>query len=287
MATVTERAFAATPATDFRRGLVASPFQFWTTGEENLRIESANSRAGVRVAVHFRFLNPDGTITAHAVVHIPTSDRSIAQSEHALGGGAILNLTAFALDQTPQVGETFVRVQLIRGTGAAAIVVGTLCQGYITSHQDLGYPGSPIALSTEATGIVRAVQGSVPAVGTEILEVVPPGARWEVLGVNAALTTSAAAGNRLPRLYFRKTIGLIMESIVMVPLGPGATQRYWWNAGMDMGISVARPHTYAPIPASPWLSAGDHIETITDNFSVIGDQWGAPTLVVREVLEVL
>src|SRR4051812_32014952 len=111
-----------------------------------------------------------------------------------------MNITAFASAGTPIIGQTFVRVQLIRGLSGATLPIATLLQGYVTSRQDLAYPGSPIRMSTEDAFPVRIITGTDPAAGVEIVETVPDGAVWELVSVTARLVTSAAAAVRFPML---------------------------------------------------------------------------------------
>ena len=193
----TERPFLALPAASAGGRVIASPFQFVTTGEDALRLVSVNARPGVRLKIQARRYNTAGGIDANAWDHIPNDDRTPRSDDYPIGVGALLNLTVFASSGTPLVGQTFVIVQLVRGVGAAAIVLGTMLQGYVTSTQGLGWPGSPITSSTDAEPCVRAIQGTQPAPGVEISETVPTGARTRRTTARAVSLwdrTAAAAG---------------------------------------------------------------------------------------------
>src|SRR5437764_14870702 len=109
-----ERVFLATPIPTAGARVIATPFQFWTSGEDNLRVLSVNSLSNVRLKVQGRFLAPDGTITAASHDHTPHSDRTVVTTESALGVGAVLNLVVYATDATPRIGQTIVTVQLLR-----------------------------------------------------------------------------------------------------------------------------------------------------------------------------
>lgn len=160
-----ERAFVASPVSSAAGRVIASPFQFYTTGEDNLRIVSSNSLAGVSLRVEARFIDPAGTISAQSWDHVPNSDRTPRTTDYRLGVGALLNLTVYASSGAPRIGQTFVMVQLIRGDAPAAIVLGTMLQGYVTAVQHLAWPGSPIQSSIEGGGYPRAIVGTTPAAG--------------------------------------------------------------------------------------------------------------------------
>src|ERR1700752_4932976 len=80
--------------------LVAAPYQFVTTGEEYVRVVSANSLAGVRLKIQGLRLSAAGENIPFGHDHIPNSDRSVATTEHHLGFGALLHLTVFAATGT-------------------------------------------------------------------------------------------------------------------------------------------------------------------------------------------
>jgi len=163
----TEQAFPSSAPIVGGGRLLPTPAQFYVTGEDRLRIVSANAMAGVSLQLHWRHAEPSGRTVPNAQTHTPASDRSIAVTDYPLGVGSLLNVTVFAGAGAPKVGQTYVMVQLVRGTGAAAIVLGTLLAGYVTSTQALGWPGSPIAGSLEGGGAYRSIAGATPApVGT-------------------------------------------------------------------------------------------------------------------------
>lgn len=280
----TERFFLAAPFPIGGRGVVVSPFQFATSGEENLRIESVGSLTGVRVAVHYRYWTPTGGIQANTQFHTPHSDRTIARSDFQLGAGALLNLTVFADAGSPHIGQTFVRIQIVRGLSGATIVLGTLLQGYVTGSQDLGWPGSPIQSSIEGGGVLRAVTGTQPAAGQIISETVPTGARWELLAIAADLTTSAVAGDRRPRLHVTRAAGRVAASPQAGVQPPSKTQTHYWETGVPLAVELTDNANVAGLPVPTLLLAGESIQVFVDTLAA-SDQWSAPRLSVREWLE--
>ena len=265
--------------------LVAAPYQFVTTGEESLRVVSANSLAGVRIKLQGLRLNDRGENHPFAYDHIPNSDRTIVTTDHPIGIGGLLHLTAFVSGASPLVGQTFVIVQVIRGAGAAAIVLGTLLQGYVTSTQGLGWPGSPIQSSIEGGGYIRQVTGTMPAAGANISETVPAGCRWELQVLNVLLTTSAAAGNRTPFLFIDTPANVIAVSGQSGFVPASSTYYVQFATNEQCQALTAGGVLEAPIPSPFALTAGQRFRTVTVNLAA-GDQYVAPYYVVREWLEV-
>ena len=285
MAAPTERRFIAQPSSAAAGRVLASPFQFFTTGEESLRITTACSVTGVRVALHYRFLDPDQGIVANREQHTPNSDRTTRSDEFALGAGALLNLTVFADLGAPKLGQCFVRVQLIRGRGAAAVVMGTIAQGYVTANQDLAWPGSQLERSVDGPGVIRSILGTNPAPGVEFSEVVPTGALWQLLSVTGVLVTAGGAAARTVRL----TITIGGEIYVRAPVQPAIPLPAFgvcsWFPGAQFVSAYADGGTPAPIPADVFLPAGATIGSLTTTLDPL-DDWLAPRLIVREWLEV-
>lgn len=280
-----ERAFPAQPAVVGGGQIIASPFQFYTTGEERLRVVSANSLVGVRLKVQARFIDRKGTIQANSWDHVPNSDRTTATSDVDLGVGALLNLTVFAGTGQPLSGQTYVIVQMVRGAGGAAIVLGTLLGGYVTSKQALGWPGSPILPSTSGEPYIRTVTGTDPAAGSEWQESVPTGARWQLMTVAVDLVTGAAVANRTSRLSLRaggtRVFGSAQKGIVTA----SSTRTLFWGASMPIETEISPNANIAGIPAPMILKAADEVASDTDNMQA-ADNYGAPRIYVREWLEV-
>jgi hypothetical protein len=280
-----ERVFAATPLSTAAGRVIASPFQFVLTGEDTLRVLSSNSLAGIRLRIQGRWLNAEGKVDVFGFDHVPNSDRTIRSDEFAIGVGAILNAVVYVSVGSPVVGQTFVILQLTRGRGAAAVVLGTLLQGYVTTYSALAWPGSPIQSSLEGGGYPRRIQGTLPAAGGEQSEVVPAGARWELRTWRARLTTSAVVGNRLPSLVI--TGGGVQIAWIGWPTNLGASNSYLYfmSQGIVASGAVGWAQDNVALPQGMILSAGDFIQTTTSGLAG-GDQYEAPLYTVTEWLEV-
>lgn len=285
MADARERAFIATPFAGPGARIIASPFQFATGEDDNLRIESANSLAGVVLAIQGRRLTPAGAIEPFAFVHTPNTDRSVKTQDYKLGQGALLNLTIFAQSGAPKIGQTYVSARFIRGLTGATIVLGTLLGNYCTAAQHLAYPGSPIESSIAGGGYFRTVQGTVPAAGGSVIETVPTGARWEVISALTIFASDATVATRRP--FFVIDAGAADLFVVPSPGTIGASSSLYaqWAQGMTLGATVSALRAFNGIPMGNRLAAGERWKVHAENMQA-GDQFTFVNYHVREWLEV-
>lgn len=265
--------------------LTAGPFNFQFTGEDHLRLSVANSLTGVRVGVHYRTAPTPTTTQPHRQDFAPTADRAVTTMEFDVGPGYLLNVVCFASSGAPKRGQTYAKLEVIRGFGASAIVLGCVCAGYVTATQPIAWPGSPMESSLDGDGYIRSVLGTQPAAGADISETVPTGARWELLSFYAPLTATAAAGNRTTQLT-AYTSGSATK--LFVPMAsaqpPSTTYSYDW-APIGVAVSNGLDRFVAPWSTGLGLAAGDTLQTGTGNLAA-GDQWGRPSYGVREWLEI-
>lgn len=269
----------------FQAAISAGPYNFEFTPNDRLRISVANSLVGVRVEAHYRVAGRDGRIQTTSQPFTPTTDRTVTTLDWPIGDGYLLNVTVIVASGAPKRGQTFVKLEAIRGGGFATTVLGTLVEGYVTGNQNIGWPGSPIESSTDGDGYARFVTGTDPGVFSEILESVPSGARWELLSVVATLVTNATAGNRLPNLGFDDGVTIYARAPMTATVGPSLSVPLYWQQGAWFNPAVVASTPIAPLPQRLILASGHRISTQTTNISA-GDNWGAPLLGVREWLEV-
>jgi hypothetical protein len=285
MAAPSERTFFPLPIATGNARAISAPFQFVTTGEDHLRVTVVNSQSGVRVAIQGRRFDEAGALVPMAYSLAPTADRVASTRIFPLGVGAIVNLAVWAIDGAPAIGQMFVIVQLVRGREGGTELLGTLLQGYVTSTQTLGWPGSPIVSSIEGPGYVRQIQGTTPAIGTMPFEVVPTGARWELLSALSILTCDATVITRQPQLVvFGAYSALIMVSASQ-PCGALGVVNYGFTSGFGAPGTFAGVYNQNPLPVSIPLTAGFSILYNVLNIQP-GDQMSAIAFCVREWLEV-
>jgi len=172
------------------------PGSFYVTGEDNLRMIVRNAATGVICTLEGRFLNLAGVVMPFVHVLTPTTNRAASTLDARLGDGWILNATIRVTTGTPQIGQTFAQLRVIRGIGAAPIAIGTLLQGYVTESDDLAWPGSPIRNSLEGPGAIVQFAVSNPGAGLNFTLTVPTGVRWQIQTLLFVFTTSADVANR-------------------------------------------------------------------------------------------
>lgn len=259
-------------------------FPFFTTGEDNLRLLSYNSAPGVALRVNARTLSPGGKVVVSSWKHTPNTDRTLAQDDFTLSGTTILNLVVLVSAGTPRLGQTFVILQLIRGTGTAALVLGVLLQGEVATSQPLGFPGSPIASTSDGGGFQRAIIGTQPAPGVDWIETVPTNARWQLLSCQATIVTAAGGVDRWPGIYHVIGGSQYVASAQTKTTAASSSQSCWWEAGMPLETGFGFVGSVAGIPTPFMLLAGNQFRAITANLQP-GDQWTAPNYMVREWLD--
>lgn len=280
-----ELVFARTPNRAAGQRVIASPFEFFTTGEDNVRIIGVNSLSNVTLMIQGRSVDVDGTIIPIRDALAVPATRVVTQKDIVLSGGAVLNFVVFASGASPLIGQTYVIAQLIRGVGAAAIVLGELFAGYVTATQPLAWPGSPIQSSIDGGGCIRSVTGSTPAAGAVIQETVPTGARWELLDFRFTLTTSAVAPTRGIEFKWAQSGqgARYVPSNVPQPASWVYTYTFAPNIPVNTNVSVGLVTFPMGLPVT--LLAGGTISIDSTNLDV-GDQFSAPQFTVREWLEV-
>jgi len=280
-----ETVFAPTPVPIGGGKAFATPFQFLFTGEDKLRVVIMNSQAGVVVQLDGRFLHEGAkTPVAFAPRFTPTADRMPNTFDVDVGIGYLLNCSLIVVSGAPLVGQTYVMVQIVRGSTGATLVLGCLLGGYITAMQHLGYPGSPIESSIVGGGYYRSVVGTAPALGAELSETVPAGARWELLSVRATFITSAVVGNRFPNLTLTPGASLVGVSLDPTGIPASTTKSMIWGVNMPVLDVIGSFAHQLPLPRGAILLAGGSWGTNTPGLDG-GDHWSAPTYLVREWLE--
>jgi len=286
VATAREQVFVAQPTAYASNRVIASPFQFATTEDDNLQIVSANSLPGVVLAIQGRRVTTAGNIEPFAFTHTPNSDRSTRTENYKLGAGALLNLVVFASSGTPKIGQTYVSARIIRGLASVTIVLGALLGGYVTANQPLSYPGSPIEHSLVPQWIARTVQGTNPAAGVEIAEVLPTGARWDLLAATMSLTTDATVIAR--RVFFRVELSTPTPPITVAAVADQTASQtilYTWAQNLAYASVAGYTVFQAPLPSPMLLVGNGNFQTVTGLIQP-GDNWAAPVYLIREWLDV-
>ena len=259
------------------------PNAFYVTGEDNLRIASLNSVAGVQVTISGRMLTLDGKLQPFSVPHVPNTDRTVRNQIHILGEGWIQNLSAVVTAGAPLYGQTWIRAEIVRGSTGAVEPLAVLLQGNVTAVQKLAFPGADIYATHERPGALRVITGADPAAGAEMAETVPSGARWRLLQLHIVLATDATVSNRESRLILDDGTTQYFESGVTAVLAAStsAAITLWRGSFLPSLASTVRGMN---APDYIVMLAGHRLRTETSNLQA-GDNYGAPLYVVEEWLE--
>lgn len=283
-----ERVLFPIPAATARGGVVLAPSQLVLDGTENLQITSWNSATGVVLGIEVRAVTADGSVQITSAQHTPNTDRSAATLELALGSCVLLGVTVSPLSGTPLRGQTFVRVDIIRGYSGGTIAVSTILQGYVAGSQARSWPGSPIEDSLTGRGWSRSSAGSAPAAGVETQITMPAGASARLVAYQAVLTAGASAGTRHAQLVLTRAVGdsLSMPNTTSLAGAGRVNTCTWLTAGANSSATFTDNTTYiiTAIATDLILNAGDVLKTKTDGFQP-DDQWGAPIVTLEEWLQ--
>lgn len=270
------------PPDSVKPSLIGGP-GFYFTGEDCLQISSWNSLAAVGLVVSGRFLQIDGTVEVFKETHTPNTNRTVATSVFPRVEGWLLDLSIVVSGAAPQRGQTFVRVDVVRGQNSAATALSTLVQGYVTATKRLAYPGSPIEDSLAGQGCIRSITGTDPAANVEVLESVPTGARWRLMSLIVTLVTDANAATREVALAVDDGVNVYCRIPATETQAASLSRRWQFAhatpfAGLNQDATI--PVMFPPLV----LAAGHRISTITTARQVT-DNYGAPQYLVEEWME--
>lgn len=264
---------------------IYQPSPVYLTGEESLRLSSIGNASGVTLTARGILLRPGDDLTPMEFTHAPNSNRTLKSTDVSLSEGWLLGVTVKATAGTPAFGGVWVLVELVRGLGAAAVVVRPLGYGFVTALQPYQWPNGENYLATDGPGCLRVITGSTPSAGAEITETVPTGARWELLALGAVLTASAVVTSRIPALALDDGATEFFRYQIAYNATASAVWRYQWAQGNGDGQPFGSLNIRGLIPIGIRLGAGFRVKTITQNLDV-GDQWSSPKFLVREWFDV-
>ncbi len=214
----------------------------------------------------------------------PPGDGSLFSRTMPMGTGAILNLSVRTVDVGAVRGMCYLRVDVVRGTGPAAGVVGTLLSGYVSSGRGIAWPGSPLEDPMDGRGWHHLQQSAVPAAGADCVQTVPTQTDWRLYSVDAQLTTSAVAGNRSVFLVLKQSGVVLWRSMSSLAQPPSSSRGHTWMAGASNTPATGILAGLGSLPVDfriNNLAAAMTIETSTVGIDA-GDQWTSLSSFVEE-----
>jgi small ligand-binding sensory domain FIST len=263
---------------------VLAPQGVYVTGDDHLLLTVLNAATGVTVRVGGRMLDAvSGRAVPFNLELVPATDRSASTTVVRLQEGWLQQATIVVSGGTPLYGQTYARLDIVRGDGPGRTVLGTLAQGLITAQVRQAFPGAVLQGPLEAPGTIRSITGTDPAAGAEVSETVPTGARWRLHALRVALTTDATVANRETSLTLDDGTTIYAQMPAGEAQTASAAFTYTWAVGLIRGAPNQGGSRLIPIPPL-WLLAGHRIRTLTTNIQA-GDNYGAPQLLVEESLE--
>lgn len=249
---------------------------------DKLQISSWNSLASCALTVRGYTRAPDGSPVPFSAFHTPNTDRTINSTLIDLPDGELVNVSVFASTGTPQRGQTFVRLQILRGASASGTIQASIAAGYVTSGQPIVFPGSGCQSSIEGRGFLRRVAGTNPAAGAEISETVPTGAVWFLRSILWQLVTDGTVSNRNSGITLDDGSTIFARSQVGNTQAASLTVTYTYADNYPTTPSSSQGN-FGPLPRSNRLRPGWRINSSTSNLQA-GDDYGAPSLYVEEWL---
>jgi hypothetical protein len=251
----------------------APPTNAYIAADDRLQVFIATSGITQSVIVLARILLPDGTIVPNQWVYFPQNQRVGQSFYQDLVEGFLLSLTVSSVNSVA-MGQTFVRVSLIRGTAAVNAMSQILVSGYVTTMNALSWPPSLLWASTSGRGNIRSIVGTKPAVAAPISETVPAKAVWRLMAFRFDLYPGAEVASRTPLMVISDGANalIFIQTVNGIPAGQATS----FSFGAGMGNEVATVGvTSMPLPNDVYLGPGfninvqSHLVQPTDYFDHI------------------
>lgn len=224
---------------DYPRSTLTGIAGFYFTGEDWLRITASSITNTLPLTVSGRFLPFDRARPEplqHRTGAIGLTPAAVG--EFPLGEGWLQNVVV-ALDPAALTGDSVVvRLEVVRGRGAAAVVVAILNQGSINTTYPLIW-GPAVPAGTGATARLSArVNTAAPAAGTQASMPITTGRRWIVQSLTCSLTTSAAVATREVVLTLT-TSGVLMGQFPAAGTQAASLTRNYTGAAIGAALASA------------------------------------------------
>jgi hypothetical protein len=262
--------------------LARSPL--YTFQDYFLLIVVQSSVVGATVSFGVRFVDLEGNRRVNSFTVHPAADRSSFLQDVYLGEGLLFSVECSVGGAAVDVGAVWVEVILEQNSGAQRTGISTLFSGYPTSIQFLSWPYVTTP-PQERPGVFKALLGTAPGAGSNILVTVPTGARWELEAVFFALTAGVAPANRLVQLALTSAGRAYYVVTPLTAITAGNTGNYQFAPTVPFSTVVSGTLTLqtAPLGFLPVLYGGDTFGTGIIN-DTLDNTFGAPIFLVRETL---
>lgn len=296
MPTVTLERVLLAPPSRISRAVVA-PLQLQLQQGDMLRVRVMTSVVGnFTVNVSWRILTQEGSYVIGQQATPLVTGYSFGNTLTALREGYLLALTANLVGASAQLGQVYVQayvtVQQSKADPTDAsqdLVLAPLVQGFVTTSQQITWPGSLFAQQSEANWYRAVYAVTNPGAGNQWSITVPNERNWQPVVISALLTTSAAVANRQPALFVTMEGAVPANwNSVRAPVIPANQQiRCVWAQGTEHDNGLVADTYNDSLPLNVLLLANiDNITSGCLNFQA-GDTWTQIQLTVREQLALI
>lgn len=264
--------------------VTAPAHAIYVAGDESLRYSVLNAASGVTVRASARFMHLDGRVEPIVDRLVPATDRSVSTKTIPLAQGWLIHAQASVSGGTPQIGQTFAVLSLVRGRTGASEELATLAAGPISAVQRVSWPGSGVGSPLEGAGALRHIQGTNPGAGNAIAETVPTGARWQFLYIKFNLATSGVAGNRTPYLDFDDGTNYYFEVAQGSAQAASGNRDWFFVTGFPDQTAANTVGFIQGVPPLSLLPAGHRVRISATGLDA-GDVFSSIRYTVREWIE--
>lgn len=253
------------------------PSQLYVGVDDVLRVGAASNQANEIVTVNYRLLRAaDGVVVVGQFTVGPLVAYALTSQDQHLAEGFLLSASCQAKVATTR-GQTFVRLFLNPKALGAGQPAQQLMADYVTTAMASGYPNGRITSPQEGPGWVHANQYNNPARGHDWGETDGLLGRRRLIGVRAALTTSAIAGSRVPLLeVLDNLLNVVLLWAPTTAQAPSNTENFVWSAAPLVLTPTSTNVTQTPLPDNLILPAGYSVQATTtglDTNAATGDLW--------------
>lgn len=255
----------------------------WIEHNDRLYVATYSSVASLVVMFSGYFRKMNGDIIEYAVTVNPTSDRAVTAATQHFGAGFLLSCVVSLTSGSANRGQCYVRAQIQRSAGTPAIKLHGVVGGYVTDDYSPSFPYGSTQGPLEGSGYLRHVTGTDPAVGGDVSELVPTGARWAVLSVAVNLAVDATVVNRYVGCDFYRATFYLTSVISTQAQVANSPRQYLFMPDVEHLYVAATAQEIIAIPQVS-LAAGDEIAMYAVGMAA-GDDFGAPDLYVEEWIE--
>jgi hypothetical protein len=257
------------------------PTNAYIGADDQLQVFFASSIPGATAKVFARILLPNGKIVPNEWIFTAINGRVGSNFYQFLAEGFMLSLSVASLNST-QPGQSYVRLTLMRGTQNLSSNSVVLLAGYVYGQNVVSWPTSQLWPMSFGRGAMRVINGTTPAPGGEITEVVPSNVLWRLQTFSFVLNTSAAVANRGVLLVFDNGVASYSYSTATSGQPAGLSQSYTFAPGYPL-VNIYPSQVMAPAPTDHFIPAGFRIRTATPSLQA-GDQYSTISYLVEEWL---